>query len=383
MSSIAQWDGTSWAPLGAGVSISGKPYSWVMAITFVPDAFGQGPALFAGGAFDTAGDTPAMNVAQWDGKGWSALGSGLDSVVDALAWFDDGSGPALYAAGTFTIGVGQFADVARWNGTTWTPFVTGLELEADALVVHDDGRGPALFVCGGVPVDEGSNLGAVARWDGVAWTQVGDTFDAHISELGVFDVGGGPVLGASGSFQHVGRTEVAHIAAWDGVSWAPLGAGISSSARGMVSIPGEAAMYAGGFFHSAGSIGIERFARWDGSTWSAVGNGAAGSSGGVVYALKVFDDGAGPDLYVGGRFASAGGVPAASIVRWDGAHGTPVSGGTDGIVVAMEVVTDPAIGPGLYVGGLFDQAGQTAAASIARWDGTTWSALAGGVSGIV
>ena len=117
-SSIARWDGASWAPLGAGVSISGKPYSWVFSMAFVPDAFGEGPALFAGGAFDPAGEMPAMNVAQWDGKGWTALGSGLDGVVDALAWFDDGSGPALYAAGYFTFGVGQIADVARWNGTT-------------------------------------------------------------------------------------------------------------------------------------------------------------------------------------------------------------------------------------------------------------------------
>ncbi len=75
VSSIARWDGTSWVPLGAGVSISGKPYSWVFSQAFVPDAFGEGPALFAGGAFDTAGETPALNVAQWDGKGWSSSSS--------------------------------------------------------------------------------------------------------------------------------------------------------------------------------------------------------------------------------------------------------------------------------------------------------------------
>ncbi|MCH7797378.1 MAG: hypothetical protein IID28_02895 [Planctomycetes bacterium] len=385
-SSIARWDGTSWTPMGTGVSISGKPYSWVFTMVFVPDGFDDGPALFAGGFFDTAGATPAMNVARWDGKGWSALGSGLDTSVDALAWFDDGGGPALYAAGAFTIG-GQSADVARFNGRAWTPLATGLELYGNALVVHDDGRGPALFVAGTMPVAEADNLGAVARWDGLAWTQVGDTFDSPISELGVFDVGGGPVLGASGPFEHVGQTLVAHIAAWDGASWTPLGTGISATANGMVSIPGETAMYAGGFLQRAGGMVIGRFARWDGSMWSAVGNGAvgnyAGSGSGNVRALEVFDDGSGPGLYVGGNFVSAGGVAAASIVRWDGASGTPVGGGTDGGVVAMEVVTDPAIGPGLYVGGLFDQAGQTAAASIARWDGTTWSALAGGVSGVV
>ncbi len=386
--SIARWDGTSWAPLGAGVILDGEQYSFVNAMVFVPHAFGEGPALFAGGFFDTAGGTPALNVAQWDGKGWSALGSGLDGTVDALAWFDDGSGPALYAAGIFTMGIRE-VDVARWNGTTWTPFATGLGLDANDMVVHDDGRGAALFVGGTVLVDEGDNLGGVARWDGVAWTQVGDTFDAGISELGVYDVGGGPVLGAAGSFEHVSQTEVLHIAVWDGMSWSPLGTGIGSSVTGMVSIPGEAAMYAGGYFHGAGGMLIERFARWDGSAWSAVGNGAVGdnystgSGSGSVRALEVFDDGSGSALYVGGNFVSGGGVPAASIVRWDGAHGKPLGDGVDGLVIAMEVVIDPVIGPGLYVGGLFDQGGRTAAASIARWDGATWSALAGGISGIV
>ena len=379
VSSIARWDGTSWAPLGAGVSSSGTPYSYVFSQAFVPDAFSEGPALFAGGFFDTAGVTPAMNVAQWDGKGWSALGRGLDGTVDALAWFDDGSGSALYAAGSFTMGIEE-VDVARWNGTTWTSFATGLGLWASTVVVYDDGGGPALFVGGTLPMDEGSNLGAVARWDGIAWTQFGDTFDRFVSELGVFDVGAGPVLGASGIFEQVGRTEVSHIAAWDGVSWTPMGTGISATAYGMVSIPGEAGMYAGGFFHTAGEIETDYFARWDGSTWSAVGNGTAA---GGVGALKVFDDGSGPDLYVGGYFVSAGGVAAASIVRWDGVQGTPVGDGVDGTILAMEVVTDLDIGPGLYVGGIFDQAGLMPAASIARWDGTTWSALAGGVLGEV
>ena len=383
MSSIARWDGTSWAPLGAGVSISGKHYSYVFSTAFVRDAFGQGPALFVGGAFDTAGTAPALNVARWDGKGWSALGSGLEGTVYALTWFDDGGGAALYATGNVAIGSGQFTGVARWDGATWTPLATGFDFSASTMVVYDDGRGSALFVGGYVLVEEASHPGIVTRWDGVTWTQVGDTFDQSVSELGVFDVGGGPVLGASGPFEQVGKTDASHIATWDCVSWSPLGAGISSVAYGMVSIPGEAGMYAGGLFQIAGDTEVGRFARWDGSTWSPIGNGVTGMNGGSVLALEVFDDGSGPDLYVGGYFVSAGGMPAASIMRWDGTHGTTVSGGTDGFVLAMQVVADPGIGPGLYVAGQFDHAGQTAAISIARWDGTTWSALAGGVSGIV
>ena len=52
--------------------------------------------LYAGGDFTTAGGVSANCVAKWDGSAWRALGSGLNSVVRALAV--DGSGN-LYAGG--------------------------------------------------------------------------------------------------------------------------------------------------------------------------------------------------------------------------------------------------------------------------------------------
>jgi hypothetical protein len=62
---------------------------------------GSGPALYAAGSFATAGGVTVNNVAKWDGASWSALGSGMTSYVAALAVFDDGSGEGLYAGGGF------------------------------------------------------------------------------------------------------------------------------------------------------------------------------------------------------------------------------------------------------------------------------------------
>jgi hypothetical protein len=53
--------------------------------------------------------------------------------------------------------------------------------------------------------------------------------------------------------------------------------------------------------------------------WSSVGGG----TNFVATALKVFNDGAGPALYVGGAFTTTGGVLANRIAKWDG---TPVVG---------------------------------------------------------
>jgi hypothetical protein len=74
--------------------------------------------LFAGGEFTTAGGSSANYVAQWNGAAWSALGSGTDSSVLALAF--DGSGNLL-AGGSFATAGGQSARVALWNGTAWSP----------------------------------------------------------------------------------------------------------------------------------------------------------------------------------------------------------------------------------------------------------------------
>jgi len=74
---------------------------------------GTGPALYAGGIFASAGSGAVRNIAKWDGASWSALGSGLDGgglEVSALTVFDDGTGPALFASGKFTIAGGAPAN---------------------------------------------------------------------------------------------------------------------------------------------------------------------------------------------------------------------------------------------------------------------------------
>jgi hypothetical protein len=53
--------------------------------------------LYAGGSFTTAGGLTANYIAKWDGSSWTALGSGMDNVVAALAV----SGSDLYAGGYF------------------------------------------------------------------------------------------------------------------------------------------------------------------------------------------------------------------------------------------------------------------------------------------
>ena len=73
---------------------------------------GSGGTLYAGGLFTTAGGIAANHIAQWSGSSWSALGSGMNNAVFALAV----SGSRLYAGGTFTMAgtnVSAFAAMAN------------------------------------------------------------------------------------------------------------------------------------------------------------------------------------------------------------------------------------------------------------------------------
>jgi hypothetical protein len=138
------------------------------------------------------------------------------------------------------------------------------------------------------------------------------------------------------------------------------------------------ALYAGGEFAFAGSIPARRIAKWDGANWSALGSGVGTTVPEDVYSLAAFDDGTGPALYAGGRFFSAGGVPAVSIARWDGASWSPLGSGIGnggGDAVETLAVFDDGTGPALYAGGEFLIAGGVPVHNVARWNGTHWSAV--------
>src|ERR1051325_943989 len=92
-----------------GMSVSNTYYPSIYALAI------HGNDLYAGGDFTKAGGVVtnrnlANRIAKWDGNDWSAIGSGMNTNVLALAV----SGDDLYAAGQFTTAGGKAASyVAR------------------------------------------------------------------------------------------------------------------------------------------------------------------------------------------------------------------------------------------------------------------------------
>jgi hypothetical protein len=337
---------------------------------------GSGDALYAGGAFTTAGGTAASFVAKWNGTSWSALGGGFNSPVDALAVFDDGSGSALYAGGSFTLASGAVAHyIARWNGVVWSPVGGGTNSYVESMRVFDDGSGAALYAAGYFTTAGGVNASKIAKWNGTAWSSVGGGLDDVALALQVLDDGSGPALYAGGYFTLAGGNVANHVARWNGSAWSALASGTNGAVYGLCAFDDGTgpAIIAGGAFSAADSASAANVARWNGSAWSALGSG----TGGPVRALAVFDDGSGRRLYAGGSFASAGGASASEIAAWDGTSWSPRGGGTSDLVNALAAFDDGS-GASLYVGGEFTTAGGTLVNRLARWSASGWSCVSAG-----
>lgn len=106
--------------------------------------------------------------------------------------------------------------------------------------------------------------------------------------------------------------------------------------------------------------------------WVALGGGEV--PGNSVYATTI--DGAG-NLYVGGAFDVIGpdAVPAAQVAKWDGTTWSALGDGLTGEPTRPIVWALATSGPYLYAGGTFLRAGGEDIWRLAKWDGASWSAV--------
>ena len=92
----------------------------------------------------------------------------------------------------------------------------------------------------------------------------------------------------------------------------------------------------------------------------------------MAQAAAGINDGGGPALYAGGNGFAA---------KWNGTSWSELAG-MNGSVVSLMVFNDGG-GPALYAGGVFYNAGGIPANRIAKWNGDNWSALGSGVDSYV
>ena len=297
--------------------------------------------------------------------------------------------PSIVAA---ALGVMLVASAARAQDCvpSWLPTfsaATGLSDRVEDLAVLDDGSGGgAALYAGGSFVTAGSDgANFVARWDGDGWSPLGTGLNNPSYALTAFDdrTGDGPALYVGGAFTIAGGVVAHRIARWDGTSWSNLGSGMDGFVRDLCVFDDGSGhgpeLYAAGEFSKAGDLTVNHIAKWNGSSWRALGVGTNLD----VLSLAVFDDGrgGGPALYAAGVFTTAGGNSANHIARWDGSSWSALAQGVSAPASALAVVDllDGA-GPRLCVGGSFNASGLLEVHHVALWDGTGWSALGSGTS---
>jgi len=249
---IASWDGSSWSPLGPGVASPGAltvydgnlvaawcvyedssgvsswdGSSWSQLLTDVWEEYMGASAIIVhsltvyNGKLIAAGDVAqcfcdglppicfwmidwAGFVYSWDGSSWSALGSGMNSIVVGLTVYDG----KLIAGGAFTTAGGVAANrVASWDGSSWSPLGSGMEGGVGALTVYDG----KLIAAGRFTEAGGVAANNIASWDGSIWSPLGSGTNDDVYSLTAYN--GELIVG--GNFTTAGDKVAPYLASWN------------------------------------------------------------------------------------------------------------------------------------------------------------------------
>ena len=394
---------SQWNDLGGGFSgntAANPPPNGLLGRTLAVVAGGE---VIAGGAFSIASGRNAFGIARWDGNSWNPVDRagarrfGVNGSTMAAAVAPDGS---FYAGGAFGLVGGDVAvnNIARFKDGAWHPLADGIVGAVWTLAFN--AAGTELYAGGAFGASGGNAASNVAKWNGTAWSALGAGLDRPVS---ILKVGPDGKLYAGGEFTKSGNVTVNRIAVWDGQAWSPLGDGFADGRVASIAFGPDGKLYAGGTFKKSGAANLRSIAVWDGdtNTWSAVGGGVEGPSSFAthgVYDITFYEG----KLTISGQFTKQsvlpdGGVnvPLNNVAVLDGATWQPI--GPTGLPSRSALFNNVQVrrmavhGKDLYVAGVLelleskgeDGGAPRAVKHVAKWDGTTWSEVGGGVSDAV
>jgi hypothetical protein len=205
---FARWDGNSWSPVGGGVT--GESVSASINTIAV-----NGSDIYIAGNFKTAGSTSANNIARWNGREWSALGSGVDGCTNSNPNIACSPyvatiaihGSDVYAGGRFTTAGGAAAsNIARWDGQNWHALGSG----ANGLVMKLAAYGDYVYAGGTFTEIDGVKANGIARFDGTNWSPVGSGVDGFVDVIEFSN----EYMYAAGGFSAAGGKAAYNIARW-------------------------------------------------------------------------------------------------------------------------------------------------------------------------
>ena len=117
---------------------------------------GSGGEVYALGDFSALPTNAGSYVARWNGNGWSAVATGVESYITSLAV----SGSDVYVGGEQWDGIPSFR-VSKWNGSSWSLPGPGMSIGVSVMAV----LGSDLYV-GGYSRLAAYPTNCIAKWNG-------------------------------------------------------------------------------------------------------------------------------------------------------------------------------------------------------------------------
>jgi hypothetical protein len=257
-----------------------------------------------------------------------------------------------------------------------------------------------VYVGGEFTLAGGRLANRIAFWNGTNWFALGEGVTGPVREMVWF---GNHLYVWSLNTSEPG-TPPPLLRRWDGLNWSRADAGLIEWPRALT--VHEGALYCASYAQLPEQPARDYLLRYDGTRWTPVGAPVAGAirlmisrTNGLfaannntvqrlegdnwvrvgapfsdtVYALQETPLG----LFAGGSFRDGPGN-SGFVARWDGTAWKSVGGGLrqrEGYLGS--VFTMAAQGNDLLVGGGFSAIGETNVPGVARWNGTHWAPLAG------
>ena len=280
--------------------------------------------IYIGGSWaadvSTAGDGYGIGIIEYNPTTGvlTSLGTGLGGNKDVYDMLVLPSGQLVVTGDFLDAGGTANADYcAVWTGSAWGAIGTGLGGGGYAIALGHDGK---VYFGGAFTNLTDANGDYITYWSGAAFVSMGTGMNGAVNDLVVADNGD---LYAVGAFALAGGVaNTAYVARWNGSAWLPLSTGLAgqldaTGPEGNTIIVDEAGLiYVGGAFATAGGVTCNGIAVWNGAVWKALGSGADK----LLTDLAIDKKGI---LYAVGRFTSIGGITAAfGAAAWNGSTWT-------------------------------------------------------------
>lgn len=298
---IAAYDGTTWSPLGSGLTDDQANYGGA-----IYDMIEYQGELYVTGGFGNPGGTLSPAIARWNGEQWVEV-PGVDRIIGEGGWYltfkNYGYSFEIFRNELYIVGNFQDMDpglepfsIMKWDGSQLTGVPTDLNLISDMTVFNNH-----LYVQGYIGEYARNNLSAAA-FDGSVWNTLDIEAQIHPENPDYTTRASNPSIVYRNKIYHALHIDTetyrtSELAVWHAAGPIDYDTPFSRSAGNTIYTLEviNNTLYIGGEFHDL-IVGTKSngMVIWDGEKWGLVANGNASS----ISAIREFQN----KLFVAGNF---------------------------------------------------------------------------------